>query len=135
MGDEKFRLCLQTFFEKYKYDNVLTEAFLQVVDSVSGKEYEDFFRQWLHTAGHPVLSVEWKQKRRKLELTFRQHQEQHVFRFPMDIKILGKKGQSLLEQVEINSRDQQLILELPFKAKEVIIDPDTWLLYEDFQGS
>jgi aminopeptidase N len=135
MGDEKFRLCLQTFFEKYKYDNVLTEDFLQVVDSVSGREYEDFFRQWLHTAGHPVLSVEWKQKRRKLELTFRQHQEQHVFRFPMDIKILGKKGQNLLEQVEINSRDQQLILELPFKAKEVIIDPDTWLLYEDFQGS
>lgn len=135
MGDEKFRQSLQTFFQKYKYSNALTEDFLRVVESVSGKEYEDFFRQWLYTAGHPVLSVEWKQKRRKLELTLRQHQKQHVFHFPLEIEIIGKHGESLRKKVEVDSHEEFLILKVPFKVKDLITDPDTWLLYELYQGS
>ena len=135
MGDEKFRRCLQTFFEEYKHDNALTQDFLQVVESITGSEYDAFFRQWFHTAGHPVLSLEWKQKRRGLKLTIRQHQEQHVFHFPLEIEILGTKGESLRKKVKIDSREQSLILDLPFKTKEVITDPDTWLLYELYQGS
>jgi aminopeptidase N len=135
MGEDKFRLCLQTFFEEYTYKNALTTDFLQVVEKVTGKEYDAFFQQWLYTSGHPVLSLEWKQKRKKLELTLRQHQEQHVFRFPLEIEITGKKGRSTRKMVQIDSREQVVILELPFKAKEVDLDPDTWLLYELFQGS
>jgi len=130
MGDEKFRECIQAFYEKFKYDNALTEDFMEVVESVTGKEYGDFFQQWFHEAGHPVLSLDWKQKRKSLELTLRQHQEQYVFQFPMEVEITGKSGRSTRKTLEMDVREKSFIIELPFKAKEVLLDPDTWLLYE-----
>ncbi|TFH24558.1 MAG: M1 family peptidase [Bacteroidia bacterium] len=130
MGDEKFRECVQTFYEKFKFENALTDDFLEVVESVTGKEYDNFFQQWFHEAGHPVLSYEWKAKRRTIELNLKQHQEQHEFQFPIDIEIRGKAGKSVRKTVEMDAREKAMIIELPFKAKEVLIDPDTWLFYE-----
>lgn len=135
MGDAKFRECVQTFYEKYKYKNALTEDFMEVVESVTGKEYDAFFQQWFHTAGHPVLSFKWKAKGRSIELTINQHQEQHVFLFPIEIEIAGKAGKSIRHRVEMDARQKSMHIELPFKAKEVLLDPDTWLLYEQYQGS
>jgi len=135
MGDEKFRECVQTFYEKFKFKNALTNDFLEVVESVTGKEYDAFFQQWFHEAGHPVLSFEWKKKGRSIELNIRQHQEQHVFQFPIDIEIRGKSGISIRKTVVMDAREKSMIIELPFKAKYVLPDPDTWLLFELYQGT
>ena len=135
MGDEKFRECVQTFYEKYKFKNALTHDFLQVVESVTGEEYGAFFHQWFHTAGHPVLSIEWKAKGRKLELSIHQHQDQHIFHFPLDLAFLGKGGKSIRHMVEMDAREKSLHIKLPFKAKKVLLDPDTCLLFEIYQGS
>jgi len=134
MGDEKFRECVQTFYEKFKFKNALTDDFLEVVESVTGKEYDAFFQQWFHTAGHPVLSFDWKAKGRSIELTIMQHQEHHEFKFPLDFEFKGKAGKSIRHTVEMDAREKSVIIELPFKAKEVLPDPDTWLLYEAIQG-
>ena len=106
-----------------------------MVESVTGKEYDAFFRQWFHEAGHPVLSFEWKKKGRSIELNIRQHQEQYIFQFPIDIEIKGKKGGRLRKTVEMDAREKSMIIEIPFKAKDVLPDPDTWLLYELYQGT
>jgi len=135
LGDEKFRECVQTFYEKYKFKNALTEDFLEVVESVTGKQYDTFFQQWFHTAGHPVLSFEWKAKGRSIEFSIVQHQEQHVFHFPLEIEIIGKAGKSIRHRVEMDVREKSQHIKLPFKAKKVLLDPDTWLLYEQYQGS
>ena len=97
MGDEKFRECVQTFYEKYKFKNALTGDFLEVVESLTGKEYDTFFHQWFHQAGHPVLSFQWKQKRKSFELTLVQHQEQQVFLLPIEVEIVGKKGNACVK--------------------------------------
>jgi aminopeptidase N len=130
MGDEKFRECVQTFYEKYKFKNALTDDFLEVVESVTGKEYDTFFQQWFHQAGHPVLSFQWKQKRRRFELTLSQHQEQQVFLLPIEVEIVGKKGERLRKTIVMDRREKSVIFEVPFKAKELNPDPDTWLFYE-----
>lgn len=130
LGDEKFRECVQTFYDKYKFKNALTHDFLEVVESVTGKEYDAFFHQWFQEAGHPVLSFQWKQKRKKLELTLIQHQEQHLFHFPIEIEIVGKKGQRIRKTVEVDMQEMSVSFKVPFKAKELHPDPDTWLLFE-----
>ena len=61
LGDELFQCCVRTFYNDFKFDNALTENFLDVVEYLSGREFDEFFRQWFHTAGHPVLSVDWTQ--------------------------------------------------------------------------
>ena len=135
MGDEKFRECVQLFYDRYKFKNALTNDFLEVVESVTGKEYDVFFQQWFHQAGHPVLSFQWKQKRKSLELTLTQHQEQHVFQVPIEIEITGKAGKSIRKTVWMDAREKSVIIKVPFKAKEVLPDPDTWLLYELYSGA
>jgi aminopeptidase N len=132
LGEDKFQECIQIFYEKFKYGNALTDDFLEVVESISGKDYSAFFHQWFHEAGHPVLSIDWKPKRKRLELTLRQHQEQFVFQFPMEVEITGKSGKSIRKTLEMDAREKSFIIELPFKAKEVLLDPDTWLLYEPY---
>lgn len=130
MGDENFRRCLQTFYEKFKYGNAMTDDFREVAEAVTGKEYAAFFHQWFHVAGHPVLSFEWKQKGRRVELRLRQHQEQHVFQFPIELEISGKAGNKVRKRLEMDAREKSVSFKLPFRATDLVIDPDTWLLYE-----
>jgi aminopeptidase N len=130
LGDERFQECVQTFYEKFKFRNALTGDFLEVVEAVSGREYDAFFDQWLYQRGHPVLSSRWKAKGRSIELFISQNQEQHVFHFPLEIDISSKKGETVSFSLEITAAEQSFVFELPFKAREVRLDPDTWLLFE-----
>jgi aminopeptidase N len=130
LGDETFRKCIQVFYEQFKYGNALTEDFLKVVEEVSGKEYAPFFQQWFYVAGHPVLSHTWKNKGNCVEINIKQHQEHHVFHFPLEIGISGNAGQRVRKTVTVNAREQSVSFKLPFQARQLVLDPDTWLLYE-----
>jgi aminopeptidase N len=132
LGDELFQQCIQTFYETYKFDNALTEDFQKVAESLTGKSYEEFFRQWFYQPGHPVLSGNWKQKRKKMELTICQHQPQFIFDFPLEVEISGKNGMSVIYKLDIHLAEQTFIIDLPFKAGKIRLDPGTWLLFETY---
>ena len=132
MGDDLFQQCVQSFYEKFKFSNALTGDFLQVVDSITGTNHDDFFQQWFFQMGHPVLSITWKQEDQKLELTISQHQEQFVFEFPLEVKVSGSEGRSTMRYLDIHSAEQTFFLDLPFEAKEIRLDPGTWLLFEPY---
>ena len=134
MGDELFQECVQTFYENFKFGNALTEDFLEVVESVTGKAYDTFFRQWFYQAGHPVLSAQWKTRGKKIVLTIKQHQEQHLFEFPVDIELRNDQGEVLRETLFIHSSSQSFTLRPSFKPSELTLDPDTWLLFESYES-
>jgi aminopeptidase N len=134
MGDEQFQECVQTFYEKFKFGNALTEDFQEVVESVTGKSYDDFFRQWYYQAGHPVLSANWKKRGKKIVLTIRQHQEQYLFDFPIDIALTNDQGEVFRETLSINGSSQTFILKPSVKATALSLDPDTWLLFESYES-
>lgn len=130
MGDQLFQECVRTFYEKYKFSNALTEDFQTVVESVTGKSYDDFFCQWFYQAGHPVLSSSWKHKGNKLKLTIRQHQEHYVFAFHLEVEIKNNLGKSIRKMLTINASEQTFTFNLPFKPEDIVLDPDSWLLFE-----
>jgi aminopeptidase N len=134
MGDEQFQECVQTFYEKFKFKNALTEDFQKVVESVTGKSYDDFFRQWYYQAGHPVLSANWKKRGKKVVLTIKQHQEQLLFDFPIDIALTNDRGEAFRETLSMNGPSQTFILIPSFKTAELTLDPDTWLLFESYES-
>jgi aminopeptidase N len=133
MGDELFQQCVRVFYEKFKFSNALTEDFQEVVDSVTGKDHEQFFQQWFYQKGYPVLSSTWKQEGRKLELNIRQHQEQYIFTFPLEVKFSGGNGRCTMRYLDIHSAEQTFYLDIPFEANEIILDPGTWLLFEPYE--
>ena len=132
LGDALFQQCIQTFYEKYKYGNALTEDFQKVVESLSGESYAVFFQQWFYQAGHPVLSAQWKKKGRSIKLSIRQHQEQCLFEFPLDIEMINDKGESFRKTFTIHSAKQTFKFKSSFEPTKIILDPDTWLLFEPY---
>ena len=132
IGDEQFQECIRTFYEKFKYNNALTGDFKNIVETVTGKNFTSFFHQWFRMSGHPVLSSNLEYKRRVLTLTIKQHQEQEIFEFPLDIEIIDVKGASSKHTLVINAQEQIFKLKSKKKPARIILDPDTWLLFEHY---
>lgn len=130
LGDELFQCCVRTFYNDFKYDNALTKDFLEVVEYLSGRDFKDFFQQWFHTAGHPVLSAPWKYKRGQVQLTIQQHQNQHLFHFPLDVSIELKDGTVVNQKLIVSQKEETFLIPTQAKATRITLDPESWLLYE-----
>jgi len=133
LGDLLFQQCIQAFYEEFKFGNALTGDFREIVESISGRSFEDFFQQWFYQSGHPVLSARWKKRGKKIIVTINQHQEQCLFDFPLDIELINKNGESLKETLSIHSSSHSFTIHTPFKPTDLILDPDTWLLFESYK--
>lgn len=133
LGDEDFQECVQTFYEKFKYSNALTGDFLEVVESVSGRQYDAFFDQWFYQPGHPVLSASWKKRGKRIKMIIQQHQKEYQFEFPIEIEFRNSKGEVFRETLPIHRSSQTFTFKPSFKPSELILDPDTWLLFESYE--
>lgn len=65
MGDELFMKCIRSFYEKYRYSNAVTGDFQNLAESLSGKNLDRLFEQWLRKSGYPELNINWYQKKTK----------------------------------------------------------------------
>ncbi len=130
LGDELFQCCVRTFYNDFKYDNALTNDFLQVVEYLSGRDFKAFFQQWFHTPGHPVLTAPWDYKKGEVQLTIRQHQEDYLFSFPLEVRVALKDGNFIEQTLHISQRDESFTIPSASKPSGIVLDPNTWLLFE-----
>jgi aminopeptidase N len=130
LGDDLFIQCIRSFYSKFKYGNALTEDFQQIVEILSGKDFDTFFRQWFYQPGHPILSSIMKYKEGEIYLTIRQHQEQHIFFFPLDVSVSDGRGNNFSVTLGINSPEQTFTIPSTWKPTKILFDPETWLLFE-----
>lgn len=56
LGDEVFFELLQTYVKMYTNQNVTTDDFTALAETVSGKDLEDFFQRWLYGKPIPPIS-------------------------------------------------------------------------------
>ncbi|MBL7112991.1 MAG: M1 family metallopeptidase [Bacteroidales bacterium] len=130
IGDELFWQSIQKYYDTYKLSNVLTEDFQEIVEQVSEMMLDDFFKQWLYTAGHPVLSLDWKYDSGKISIDLGQHQPDYVFKFPIDIQVKFAGNPDLIETFYIDKRKQTIEIRSDLEPAEIIPDPEVRLLYE-----
>lgn len=131
-GDEKFWQGLREYYETYQFSNAVSEDFQRIMEQVSGKKLDGFFKQWLYLPGHPQLAFEWKQvKRKKIVLNVKQLQDGQPFIFPLELELKTQEGKTLRKKVNINSKDQRFTLKVKANIQSVKLDPDCRLLYEE----
>jgi len=130
LGDSIFTKCLQNFYGDYKFKNALTINFLEVVEKVSGKQYDKFFEQWLYKSGHPNLQISWTYKEHQLLLKTKQIQKNTVFEFPLEIKVINKNSVSTNMIIQINSEEQIFTFNYLNSPIEIIADPGNNILLE-----
>ncbi len=97
LGDEAFFKTLSHFLHRYAFDAVDTADFIRSVKTVTGRNLDWFFDQWLFKPGHPVFEVksEWDAAAKVVRLTVAQVQDRSlgvpVFKVPVAVKLVTSK--------------------------------------------
>ncbi len=132
VGDEDFWKGIRQYYATYQKSNAMTVDFKRTMETATGKDLTLFFDQWLYEGGHPKITGTWRYnaKTSQVMLEISQVQPGIYFRFPLDLKMVGKDGKTHIQTIQIDSKTSKTSLIVPFPPQELIIDPDTWLLFE-----
>ncbi|MDP4285718.1 MAG: M1 family metallopeptidase [Bacteroidota bacterium] len=130
LGDSVFQKGIQTYYANYKGKNASTVDFMKVMEKVSKQDLQIFFKQWLYTAGQPVLQGKWKYKLNKKLITLSiQQMQNYLFQFPLQIAIRGSQ-QTIFKTIDFDTRNINMAIPLNFKPESVLLDPEVNLLFE-----
>jgi aminopeptidase N len=98
IGEENFKKTIKKYLDTYRESIVTTEDFQKICEDIYGEDLQQFFKQWLYTAGHPELEIifslieennqQGKQiKKIKSKITQIQ-KEGFEFTFPLELRIV-----------------------------------------------
>lgn len=127
LGDAGFWKGIQHYYARYAGKNAVTADLCKAMEEVSGKDLKQFFQQWLFTAGHPKLQIQWKYNagQKAIDITVIQQQDA-LFQFPLELLI----GNSITKQVFIKDRETHINIPVPAKPAAITADPNVNLLFE-----
>lgn len=131
LGDELFWKSVSTYYLKFQNTNAVTDDLRQIVEKVSGKRLDWFFKQWLYKSGFPEIETHWEYSSTKkiLKINFKQVQSNSVFRFPLDLKILDSQGKALkMQTIAITKSEESVEILLTQAPSKIEYDPERWIL-------
>lgn len=131
VGDENFFNAVNDYYKNFRLSNATTVDFKTFMEKNCGVELDEFFQQWLFTAGHPNLKTEGEINKKKINLVIEQKQEGELFEFPLLIELQLKNGEKEYKEVIIKNKIEHVELFTSSKIKSWKIDPKVDLLYEE----
>jgi aminopeptidase N len=133
LGDNIFFKILREYYNKYKYSNASTVDFKDVSESISGKDLDKFFDQWISGVGEIELNYDWETKQigdnYKTLIDLEQVQEKYEeYHFPLEIGLLYDGNTLDYQKFYINSISTQLTINSSKKPENILIDPNQRIL-------
>jgi len=122
LGDEVFFKGIRNYFAKYNGGNANTDDLRQVMEQASGQDLKVFFKQWLFTAGHPQLAINWKYDNGVVHVQIEQ-QQAALYDIPLEISIDGQ-----LHTLALKQKTTSVDFPAASKPTSVIADPNVNLL-------
>jgi aminopeptidase N len=103
---------VRTYYSTYTGKNAETRDLQLVFEKVSGRNLDQFFRQWLFTPGLPKLEMKWKYlaREKQLQLSIQQAQKS-PYQFPMELLIQTPSGKSWYETIQVTKSSQNFLLQ------------------------
>ena len=133
IGDDAFWRGIRKYYRTYQYSNAQTSDFIEIMEETSGQNLNTFFKQWLFTAGHPVLEVTWKydSKAKTLNLVINQTQSGQPFDFTLELGIYTSNSvHPTIAKLKINKGTTNLTFPVGTKPTRIELDPNTNLLFD-----
>lgn len=127
IGDEAFFAALHDYVHANRGGLVDTRTWIAACERAYGKSLDWFFKEWIYGTGRPALQRAWKQSANRLELTIDQTQTGQVFTMPVDVAVETTAGDST-RRVWLRHRHETVELTVKGTVKDVVLDPDDWLL-------
>lgn len=124
LGDDVFWKGIRAYYTKYDGSNANTGDLCKVMEQASGQNLRQFFKQWLYTAGHPQLQINWKYDAVKKVVNIQINQKQiNPYEFILECLIENK-----LHKISVNSQTTSIEIPVEAKSADIIFDPDVNLL-------
>jgi len=135
VGDDDFFNILKTYIAhpKLAYNVATTEDFQRVCETVSNKDLNYFFSEWIYGEGYPNYSVGWTNTSSnnlyqiKINLLQTSRVKPDYFTMPIQIRINGQKKDTLITLFN-NTNNQTFEINLSFNPTEIEFDPNNLIL-------
>jgi len=132
LGDSVFWRSIRKYYATYAGSIADTEDLQKVLEDVSGKNLNRFFRQWLYTSGQPLLNLSWEYNEKTNILNgIVEQQQKNLFEFPLEIKIVYGDGKAVYKRLNIAKQKESFTVSMKEKPSGLILDPDVSLLFEE----
>ncbi len=132
LGDADFFAALQAYRQAYDYGSATTEQFRDVCESVSGRDLDAFFAQWIYAEYYPVYEYRYyflpAGGGTTVKLRIRQVQTNTgLFKMPLRVGVFTSGGWVDVT-VENDQWDQAYSFDVPGTALLVELDRHGWVL-------
>jgi len=135
LGDDAFFRTLSTFLREHAFQPVDTHDFTKTVKTVTGRNLDWFFDQYLFRPGHPVFEVRsrWDGAAGEVRMEIDQVQARDhgvpIYRTPVRIGIVTPSGKRI-ETVWLERERESFAFDCPEQPLLVRFDEGNWLLKE-----
>jgi aminopeptidase N len=130
-NDDDFFEIMRQFQTEYKDSVATAMEFIDVVNEVTGDDYQWFFDQWYYGSGYPYLNINWKSNNDSLIFESVQTGSSEItpfFRMHIDFQIEFYDGGDTLITVLQNKPIDSFVMQFSRKVKNVMADPENHLL-------
>jgi aminopeptidase N len=127
IGEENFRRGIETYLTRHRFSNADTEDLRRAMEEASGEDLTWFFRQFVYSAGHPVLKVSWswlpEESAVKLSISQTQGEDSYpIYRLPLEVKVVYDGGGEV-KSLNIDEKEHVFFINSPSKPRYICIDP------------
>lgn len=131
LGDTIFWQSLRNYYNQFSGRNAVSDDFRRAVEKTSGKDLKSFFQQWIYTAGHPKLHIQWKfDKATKSALVSIQQLQEPLFEFPLELEFTTPGQQRVSRTVAVTQKNTGVSIPLPSQPSGIAVDPNVDLFFE-----
>jgi len=126
LGDDQFYAMLKAYQNNpaFAYGYVKTPDFRNFLSSYTGKDFTDFFNDWIYGEGYPSYQIRWTQNATSRKLTFRVGQTRssstvNFFEMPLPIRVTGSGGQTAYFVLDHTANNQYFTQDVGFTVTAV----------------
>jgi aminopeptidase N len=129
--DKLFFDILSEFLKRYKNSNASGDNFKNLLEEMTGKDFDAFFNQWYYGEGYPIHSISWMQQNDTLYINSLQtaSSRTQLFNVLLEFKITVNNRDTLLRFRQTSNFNSWHIY-LPGKISSFKADPHQWLLID-----
>jgi aminopeptidase N len=133
LGDSLFWSAMHSYTTKHAYGNVTSGDLRDAFESATGRDFHEFFEQWVYGAGVPQFRVSYSYDSASRKLTLRSEQTQPVdsmtgiFNVDVDVKVLTDEG-AVHGVMQVHGKESALTLALPAPPRAIRWNDGGWVL-------
>lgn len=135
LGDDQFYAMLKAYQNNpaSAYGYVKTLDFRNFLSSYTGKDFTDFFNDWIYGEGYPSYQIRWTQNATSKKLTFRVGQTRssstvNFFEMPLPIRVTGSGGQTAYFVLDHTANNQYFTQDVGFTVTGVTFNYENQII-------